>query len=621
MDDDATLVKAAQAGDRAALDALLRRHHDRIYALCRRMTGNDADALDATQEALIAVVRGVARFDGRAAFSTWVYRVATNACLDELRRRGRRPEPVAPTTMRPALVDGRSARRSTSWSPTDGDRRCPRRAARRLPVSGRAARRSGARLRRDRRGIGHPGRHRTVPHRSGSRGTRQTPGEPDHRCQRPNRSAMTDHSSSEPTEPTPAERTTEAEDELVSAVLDDEATPDERELVNGDPRLRARLESFTHNRDNVGTMPPIADEAPRGVNCRSARRVIARRDGVARRRPRSRVPRVERAPTQASVGDDRRRRGGRVDRHPSAGNCVHRSAGASTTASTADERAPASESAEQLRVTQPVTLLRARRHRHRNPRPSSRVASGRGFVGDLGAIDTSSQLRAEVESALVDAGRSLGSQGSGPQSTTTAPDPQDRTSVGGASLDACASTIASADPTWATRCSLPPRRGLVNQRIVLVFRTFVPSTADRSARRADRRHRAGPTGLQHDRALRCLIARIPRHDRRGRPLEPGDRARRTDATRPPASGDPTPTVAPQPLDVELVPPPPNTSDWPAQATDTIVNLVDQVRAKTTGPAITVARGLVFGLIVGVLGLMAASCCSSSPSGSPPTCSS
>jgi RNA polymerase sigma-70 factor (ECF subfamily) len=84
-------VRAAQQGDRAALDALLRRHHDRIHAVCRRLAGNEADALDATQEALIAIVRGIRRFDGRAAFSTWAYRVATNACLDELRRRKRRP--------------------------------------------------------------------------------------------------------------------------------------------------------------------------------------------------------------------------------------------------------------------------------------------------------------------------------------------------------------------------------------------------------------------------------------------------------------------------------------------------------------------------------------------------
>ena len=65
-----------------------------MYALCRRLAGNDADAADACQEALITVVRRLDRYDGRARFSTWLYRVATNACLDELRRRGRRPTPV-----------------------------------------------------------------------------------------------------------------------------------------------------------------------------------------------------------------------------------------------------------------------------------------------------------------------------------------------------------------------------------------------------------------------------------------------------------------------------------------------------------------------------------------------
>jgi RNA polymerase sigma-70 factor (ECF subfamily) len=65
-----------------------------VYRLCRRITGNDADALDATQEALLALVRGLPRFDGRSSFATWSYRVATNTCLDELRRRGRRPVPV-----------------------------------------------------------------------------------------------------------------------------------------------------------------------------------------------------------------------------------------------------------------------------------------------------------------------------------------------------------------------------------------------------------------------------------------------------------------------------------------------------------------------------------------------
>ena len=61
--------------------------------MCRRLCGNEADGADATQEALLAIVRGLPRYDGRAAFSTWAYRVATNAALDELRRRSRRPVP------------------------------------------------------------------------------------------------------------------------------------------------------------------------------------------------------------------------------------------------------------------------------------------------------------------------------------------------------------------------------------------------------------------------------------------------------------------------------------------------------------------------------------------------
>ena len=85
-------MTAAQAGDRGALDQLLRRHYDRMHAVCRRITGNEADAADAAQEAMIAVVRGLTRFDGRSAFGTWAYRIATNASLDELRRRRRRPQ-------------------------------------------------------------------------------------------------------------------------------------------------------------------------------------------------------------------------------------------------------------------------------------------------------------------------------------------------------------------------------------------------------------------------------------------------------------------------------------------------------------------------------------------------
>ncbi len=92
---DHELVTAAQGGDRGALDQLLRRHYDRVQAVCRRITGHEADAADAAQDAMIAIVRNLDRFDGRSSFGTWAYRIATNASLDELRRRKRRAVPIA----------------------------------------------------------------------------------------------------------------------------------------------------------------------------------------------------------------------------------------------------------------------------------------------------------------------------------------------------------------------------------------------------------------------------------------------------------------------------------------------------------------------------------------------
>ncbi len=93
-DDDNELAARAASGDRRALETLLDRHADRIHAICRRVLGHPEDALDATQEAMIAVARGIGRFDGRSSFTTWLYRVSTNAALDEGRRKSRRPVPV-----------------------------------------------------------------------------------------------------------------------------------------------------------------------------------------------------------------------------------------------------------------------------------------------------------------------------------------------------------------------------------------------------------------------------------------------------------------------------------------------------------------------------------------------
>ncbi len=88
---DDLLVSRSRAGDRLAMEELLRQHRPRLAAVCRRMCANTQDAEDATQEALIAIVRGLDRFDGRSSFVTWSHRVATNACLDGLRYSSRRP--------------------------------------------------------------------------------------------------------------------------------------------------------------------------------------------------------------------------------------------------------------------------------------------------------------------------------------------------------------------------------------------------------------------------------------------------------------------------------------------------------------------------------------------------
>ncbi|MGQ0623231.1 MAG: RNA polymerase sigma factor [Sporichthyaceae bacterium] len=114
---DEMLAKLAAAGDASAMDHLLRRNLDRIHGICRRITCHPEDAKDATQEALIAIHRSVDTFDGRSAFATWMYRVATNAALMEVRRRSRRPAllldvgegvpPADPSTSISHLLDER----------------------------------------------------------------------------------------------------------------------------------------------------------------------------------------------------------------------------------------------------------------------------------------------------------------------------------------------------------------------------------------------------------------------------------------------------------------------------------------------------------------------------------
>ncbi len=90
---DRDLVHRARAGDHAAFAELISRHERRVHALTYRMLGRQEDARDAAQEAFLACYRNLDRFREDAAFSTWLHRIAVNACYDILRRRGREPVP------------------------------------------------------------------------------------------------------------------------------------------------------------------------------------------------------------------------------------------------------------------------------------------------------------------------------------------------------------------------------------------------------------------------------------------------------------------------------------------------------------------------------------------------
>ncbi len=87
---DPDLVTRLQQGDAAALELLMERHAAHAYRVAYGITGDRADAEEVVQDAFLAMYRKAATFEGRAALSTWLYRVVTNAAL--MKRRGRRRE-------------------------------------------------------------------------------------------------------------------------------------------------------------------------------------------------------------------------------------------------------------------------------------------------------------------------------------------------------------------------------------------------------------------------------------------------------------------------------------------------------------------------------------------------
>ena len=86
-DTDESLVAAAAAGDRAAFEALLRKHYDRVHGLAWQLTGSRSDADDIAQDVCCTLVEKIGTFRGEAKFTTWLTGITFNSCRDFRRRR------------------------------------------------------------------------------------------------------------------------------------------------------------------------------------------------------------------------------------------------------------------------------------------------------------------------------------------------------------------------------------------------------------------------------------------------------------------------------------------------------------------------------------------------------
>lgn len=107
--DEAAVISRAQAGDRDAQDVLVRRYLADVYRLAFRLLGDEDQAQDAAQDAMVSAMKALGRFRGDASFRTWVLRIAANAARSQSRRRWRKREvsltaveAVAEETMDPA---------------------------------------------------------------------------------------------------------------------------------------------------------------------------------------------------------------------------------------------------------------------------------------------------------------------------------------------------------------------------------------------------------------------------------------------------------------------------------------------------------------------------------------
>ncbi|MBI5832401.1 MAG: sigma-70 family RNA polymerase sigma factor [Armatimonadetes bacterium] len=91
---DADMIARCRRGDRDAFDLLVDRYQSKVYNLAYRLLGDPDEASDVAQEAFLRIYRGLQSFQGGSALTTWVYRIVHNLCLDEMKKKRRRPQIV-----------------------------------------------------------------------------------------------------------------------------------------------------------------------------------------------------------------------------------------------------------------------------------------------------------------------------------------------------------------------------------------------------------------------------------------------------------------------------------------------------------------------------------------------
>ncbi|MBI3725591.1 RNA polymerase sigma factor [bacterium] len=135
--DDRELLARAREGDRDAFSRLAAQNREALFRAAYHVLGNEADALDATQEALLRAYRHLATFDGRSSFRTWSRRIATNCALNRIERRKHDLARGHELPEGDALADGREP--SSADLAREEERALVRRAIAELPPAQRAA--------------------------------------------------------------------------------------------------------------------------------------------------------------------------------------------------------------------------------------------------------------------------------------------------------------------------------------------------------------------------------------------------------------------------------------------------------------------------------------------------